>query len=60
MQTDFIRSDRTDLERVPVACNLFHKGCDCAPTEAMKCHIVELERSREMDISTIKKPKGGQ
>ena len=57
MQTDFTRSDR---ERVPVACHLFHKGCDCAPTEAMKCHSVELERRRKMDVSTIKKPKGGQ
>jgi len=26
----------------------------------MKCHIVELERRRKVDISTIKKPKGGQ
>jgi hypothetical protein len=57
MQMDFTRLDK---ERVPVACNLFHKGCDCAPTEAMKCHSVELERRRKMDISTIKKPKGGQ
>jgi hypothetical protein len=57
MQTDFTRSDK---ERVPVACHLFHKGCDCAPTEAMKCHSVELERRRKMGIDTIKKPKGGQ
>jgi len=60
MQMDSTRYDRADIERVPVACNLFHKGCDCAPTEAMKCHSVELERRRKMDISTIKQPKGGQ
>ena len=60
MQMDFTRSDRSDIERVPVACHLFHKGCDCAPTEAMKCHSVELERRRKMGIDTIKKPKAGQ
>ena len=57
MQMD---STRYDKERVPVACNLFHKGCDCAPTEAMKCHSVELERRRKMDVPTIKQPKAGQ
>lgn len=57
MQMDYTRLDK---ERVPVACHLFHKGCDCAPTEAMKCHSVELERRRKMGIDTIKKPKGGQ
>ena len=57
MQMDYTRYDK---ERVPVACHLFHKGCDCAPTEAMKCHSVELERRRKMGISTIKKQKGGQ
>ena len=57
MQTDYTRLDK---ERVPVACHLFHKGCDCAPTEAMKCHSVELERRRKMGIDTIKKSKGGQ
>ena len=57
MQTDYTRLDK---ERVPVACNLFHKGCDCAPTEAMKCHIVELEKRRKMGIDTIKKPKARQ
>ena len=60
MQVDFTRSDRSDLERVPVACHLFHRGCDCPPTEAMKCHIAELEKRRKMDMDTIKKPKGGQ
>ena len=57
MQMDYTRLDK---ERVPVACHLFHKGCDCAPTEAMKCHSVELERRRKMGIDTIKKTKGGQ
>ena len=57
MQMD---STRYDKERVPVACHLFHRGCDCAPTEAMKCHIAELEKRRKMDMDTIKKPKGGQ